>query len=63
MWGEKGHACRFLVGIPEGRSKYAGPRHRWSHNLTMNPKEIVPEGAEWIHRALDRRKWRAVASD
>ena len=29
----------------------------------MNPKEIVPEGAKWIHRALDRRKWRALASD
>jgi hypothetical protein len=29
----------------------------------MNPKEIVPEGAEWIHWALDRRKWRALVSD
>ena len=29
----------------------------------MNPKEIVPEGAEWIHRALDRPEWRALASD
>ena len=61
--GEKRHAYRLLVGKPEERNPLAGPRHRWKHNLTINPKEIVPEGEERIHLVMERRGWRVLASD
>jgi len=32
-------------------------------DLTINPKEIVPEDAELINRFLDRSNWRDLAFD
>jgi hypothetical protein len=33
--GEKGNACRTLMGKPEGKRQLERPRHRWVHNIEM----------------------------
>jgi hypothetical protein len=43
---EKTQAYRLLVGKPEGKRPSGRSRRRWKHNLVMNLKEIVPEGAD-----------------
>jgi hypothetical protein len=34
--GEKGNACRILVGTPEGKRPLGRPRYRWVDNIKMD---------------------------
>jgi hypothetical protein len=38
---EKRHACRILVGNPEGKRPLGRLRHRWVSNIKMDLREIV----------------------
>jgi hypothetical protein len=40
MNGEKGNACRILVGKPEGKRPLGRPRCRWVNNIKMALREI-----------------------
>jgi hypothetical protein len=40
MNGEKGNACRMLVGKPEGKRQLGRPRHRWGDKLKGNLERI-----------------------
>jgi hypothetical protein len=48
------NAYNILDGKPDGRKPLGRPRHRWEDNIKMDPREIVFEGVDWIHRAQDR---------
>jgi hypothetical protein len=49
-----------LVGKLEGKRPLGRPRSRCEDNITMDLREIVWEGADWIHLAQDRDQWRGV---
>jgi len=34
--GERGDACRVLVGKPEGKKPLGRPRHRWEDTIKMD---------------------------
>jgi hypothetical protein len=53
---------RILHGIPKGKTQLGGPRHRWEDNITMDIREIVWGGVNWIHLAQDRDQWRALVN-
>jgi hypothetical protein len=42
--GEKWHACRILVGKPDGKRPLGRPRRRWMDNIKMNLKEVGWDG-------------------
>jgi hypothetical protein len=48
-----------LVGKPEGKRPFGGPRHRWEDNIKMGLQE-VGGGGDWIELAQDRDRWRAL---
>jgi hypothetical protein len=54
--------CRVLVGKPEGKRPLARPRHRWDDGIKMDLRDIGKGGAERIHLAQDRDRWRAVVN-
>jgi len=47
--GEMTSIYKILVGKPEGKRPLGSPRYRWEHNITMDRKEILWEGVQWIH--------------
>ena len=47
--------------IPEGRRPLGRPRHRWEDTIKMELEE-VEAGVDWIDRAQDRDKWRALVN-
>jgi hypothetical protein len=53
---------RVLVGKPEGKSPLGRPRRRWKDGIKMDLREIGWGGAEWLHLAQDRDRWRAVVN-
>jgi hypothetical protein len=53
---------RVLVGKPEGRRPLGRPRHRWEDNIKVNLQELVRGGGDWMDRAQDRDRWRALVS-
>jgi hypothetical protein len=53
---------KFLVGKPEGRKPLERRRRRWEDGITMNLREIVLGGVNWIRLAQDRDRWRAGVS-
>jgi hypothetical protein len=60
--GEKGNACRILVGNLEGKRPLGRPRRRWVDNIKMDPKEIGWDGGDWIDLVQDRDQWRALVN-
>jgi hypothetical protein len=40
MYGEKRGAYRILVGRPEGRKPFGGPRLGWEDNIKMYLQEV-----------------------
>jgi hypothetical protein len=48
------HACRILVGKPEGKRPLGRPRLRWVDNIKMNLREIGWDDMDWIELARDR---------
>jgi hypothetical protein len=55
--GEKRNAYRLLVGKPEGKTPFGGPRRKWVDNIKMDLLEIGWGGVDWIGLAQDRDKW------
>ena len=59
--GRRRYACRILVEIPEGRRPLGRPRRRWEDIIKMDLEE-VGSGMNWIDRAQDKDKWRALVN-
>jgi hypothetical protein len=36
------------------------PRHRWEDNIKMDLREVGGGGGDWMERAQDRDRWRAL---
>jgi hypothetical protein len=49
--GESRVVYRGLVGKPEGKRPYRGPRHRWEDNLKMNLQGVRCGDTDWIQLA------------
>jgi hypothetical protein len=47
------------VGRPEGRRTLGRHRRRWEDNIKMDMEEV---GGDWMERAHDRDRWRALVS-
>jgi hypothetical protein len=60
--GEKRNAYRILVGKQEGKIPLGRPRRRWEDNISMDLREIVWIGMDWIDLAQDRDHWRALVN-
>jgi hypothetical protein len=57
---ERRGAYRALVGKPGGRRTLGRTRRRWEDNIKMNRREVGLGGIDWIDRAQDRDRRRAV---
>jgi hypothetical protein len=60
--GEKGNACRVLVGKPEGKRPLGRTRRRWEDNIKIDFREVGWSGVNLIHLAQDREQWRALVN-
>jgi hypothetical protein len=60
--GEVRGAYNILVGRPEGRRPLGRPRRRWEDNIKLDLREIWFGDVDWIHRAQDRDRWRALVN-
>jgi hypothetical protein len=49
---------RVLVGKPEGRR----PMGRWEDNIKMYIQKVRGGCGDWMERAQDRDRWRALVS-
>jgi hypothetical protein len=47
---------------PEGKRPLRRPRRRWEDNIKMDLREIGIDGANWMHVAQDRVRWRAFVT-
>jgi hypothetical protein len=56
---ERRCAYRVLMGKREKRRPLERLRRRWRNNIKMDPRE-VEWGIDWVDRAQDRDRWRAV---
>jgi hypothetical protein len=61
MW-EKRNADRILVAKPEGKRPLARTRRRWVDNIKMVLRVIGWDGMDWIDRAQDSDRWRALVN-
>jgi hypothetical protein len=60
--GEGRVVHRVLVGKPEGRRPMGRPRRRCEDNIKMDLEEVGGGCGDWMERAQDRDRWRAVVS-
>jgi hypothetical protein len=60
--GEKRKVYKVLMRKPEGKRPLGRPRRRWEDGIRMDLGEIGLGGVDWIRRAQDRDRWRAVVS-
>jgi hypothetical protein len=44
----------------EGRRPLGRPRRRWEDNIKMDLQEVGGGGGDWMERAQDRDRWRAL---
>jgi hypothetical protein len=59
----RGELCTgFLVGKPEGKRPLGRPRRRWEDNIKRDLEEVERGCGDWMERAEDRDRWRALAS-
>jgi hypothetical protein len=58
--GERRGVHRFLVGKPGGRRPLGRPRRRWEENIKMDLQEVGVGFGDWMERAQDRDRWRAL---
>jgi hypothetical protein len=60
--GEGRGSYRILVGRPERRRPLGRPRRRWEDNIKMDVQEVGWGSMDWIDKAQDRDRWRAVVN-
>jgi hypothetical protein len=60
--GEKMNAYRLLVGQPGEKRPLGRLRRRWVDNIMMDLGELGWSGVDWIGKAQDRNRWRAVVN-
>jgi hypothetical protein len=60
--GEGRDVHRVLVGKPEGKRPLGRPRRRWGDNIKRDLQEVGGECVDWMERAQDRDRWRALVS-
>jgi hypothetical protein len=60
--GEGRGVYRILVGKPEGKRPLRRTRRRWEDNIKMDLEEVGGGCANWMERAQDRDRWRALVS-
>jgi hypothetical protein len=53
---------RVLVGNPEGTRPLGRPRRRWEDNIKMDIQEVGRGCGDWMERAQDRDRWRALVN-
>jgi hypothetical protein len=58
----KWNVYRLLVGEPEGKRPLGRPRRRWIDNIKMSGLEIGLSVVDWIGRAQERYRWRALVN-
>jgi hypothetical protein len=62
MYRKNRGVYRILVGKPEVRKSFRILRRRWEDNIQMDRQEVGWECMDWIDRAQDRDRWRAVVT-
>jgi hypothetical protein len=60
--GEGRGVHRVLVGKPEGKRPLGRPRRRWVDNIKRDLQEVGGGCGDWMERAQDRDRWRALVS-
>jgi hypothetical protein len=60
--GEKGNACRILVGKPKGKTPLGRLRLRWEDNIKMDLRDIKWGGMDLIYLTQDTDQWGAVVN-
>jgi hypothetical protein len=60
--GEKRNADRSLVGKPEVKRPLSRPRRRWVDNIRTDLGEVGWGDMDWIGRAQDRNRWKALVN-
>jgi hypothetical protein len=60
--GEKRNVYRLLVGQPKVKRALGRPRRRWIDSIKMELLEIGVNVVDWIGRAQDRYRWRALVN-
>jgi hypothetical protein len=60
--GEGRGVHRVLVGKPERRRPMWRPRRRWEDDIKMDLEEVGGGCGDWMSRAQDRDRWRALVS-
>jgi hypothetical protein len=53
---------RVLVGKPEGKRPIGRHRRRWEDNIKMGLQEVRGWGMDWIGRAQDKDRQRALVN-
>jgi hypothetical protein len=54
------HACRILVGNPEGKKQLGGPKVEGANNIKMDIRELDCGGIDWIYLVQSRNQWRTL---
>jgi hypothetical protein len=60
--GEGRGVHRILVRKPEGTRPLGRPRLRWEDNIKRDFQEVGGGCEDWMERAQDRDRWRALVS-
>jgi hypothetical protein len=60
--GEARSAYKILVETPEGNTPLGRLGHKWVGNTTLDLRELVWEGVDWMHLVQDRDQWRALVN-
>jgi hypothetical protein len=58
--GEGRVVQRVLVVKPEAKRPLGRPRRRWEDNIKMDLQEVGGGCGDWMERAQDRDRWRAL---
>jgi transcription termination factor 2 len=58
--GEGRGVHRVLVGKSVGARPLGRPRRRWKDNIKMDLEEVGGGCGDWMERAEDRDRWRAL---
>jgi hypothetical protein len=60
--GEGRGVHRVLMGKSEGKRPLGRPRRKWEDNIKRDLQEVGGGGGDWMERAQDRERWRALVT-